>query len=578
MSRIPQHFIDEVVARTDIVEIITSRVPLKKAGREFKACCPFHDEKSPSFTVSPSKQFYHCFGCGEHGTAIGFLMAYERLAFVEAIEELAGALGMEVPTEVTKNRPSDDLYQLLGRAADYYQHALKDHGDAIEYLKNRGVTGEIAKVFGIGFAPDTWDAVMKALKDAEVPRLVAAGLIKARDDNSGYYDRFRGRIMFPIRDHRGRCVAFGGRAMSDNGPKYLNSPETDVFHKGRELYGLYEARQSRTDLSQLLVVEGYMDVVGLAQYGVRNAVATLGTATTVDHLKRLFRIANEVIFAFDGDRAGRKAAWRALNMSLSEIRDGRQIRFLFLPDGEDPDSMIREEGETAFRERLSNATPLSEFLLDHLASEVDTTSMDGLARMAELSRPLIAQIPQGVYRDMLTARVAERIGLTSDQLADHVPASPVRQKAPPRRSRPSRQRTPLVGRAISLLLHYPATAENAELPDNLSYTAIPGADVLTTLLEQLRESPHLNTAAILERWREHKFFERLNDLASAEMLMNAKQAVAELNGLLTKLSEHETDQRREELLAKSRESGLSETEKSELAELLSARTKGRRDD
>ncbi|MFK8016317.1 MAG: DNA primase [Gammaproteobacteria bacterium] len=571
MSRIPQHFIDEVIARTDIVEVITHRVPLKKAGREFKACCPFHDEKSPSFTVSPAKQFYHCFGCGEHGTAIGFLMAYERLTFVESIEELAGALGMDVPTEASAPRPSDDLYDVLARASEYFIAQLKTTPDAVAYLKQRGVSGEIAKDYGIGYAPDLWDGAMKALGQNDVKRLVAAGLIKARDDNSGYYDRFRGRVMFPIRDHRGRVVAFGGRAMTDNGPKYLNSPETEVFHKGRELYGLYEARQSRVDLSRLLVVEGYMDVVGLAQFGVRNCVATLGTATTSDHLKRLFRIAGEVVFCFDGDRAGRKAAWRALNVSLSEVRDGRQIKFLFLPDGEDPDSLIRVEGEEGFRTRLDGAKPLSEFLIDHLSDQVDTTTLDGLARLAELAKPLIAQIPTGVYRDMLTSRMAQIVGLPAERMADHLPtqSAPTRPATP--RPQVKRPRAPLVGRAISLLLHYPATAEKVEIPENLLNSKTPGMDVLTTLLEELRQEPHLNTAAVLERWREHRFFPRLADLASAEPLIDGRQAVPELEGMLGKLSLEDADHRRQELVEKSKLGGLDEAEQRELKALWAAR-------
>ena len=571
MSRIPKHFIDEVIARTDIVEVITHRVPLKKAGREFKACCPFHDEKSPSFTVSPAKQFYHCFGCGENGTAIGFLMAYERLSFVESIEELAGALGMDVPTEASAPRPSDDLYPVLGEAGDHYVACLKNAPDAVAYLKQRGVSGEIAKDYGIGFAPDEWDSVIKALHKTDTKRLVAAGLIKARDDNSGYYDRFRGRVMFPIRDHRGRIVAFGGRAMTDNGPKYLNSPETEVFHKGRELYGLYEARQSRTDLSRLLVVEGYMDVVGLAQFGVRNCVATLGTATTTDHLKRLFRIAGEVVFCFDGDRAGRKAAWRALNVSLAEIRDGRQIKFLFLPDGEDPDSLIRVEGEAGFRTRLDGAKPLSEFLLDHLSEQVDTTTLDGLARLAELAKPLVAQIPTGVYRDMLTSRLAKIVGLPAERMAGYLPTRPAPARTASSRPMARRPRTPLVGRAISLLLHYPATAEKAEIPPNIQNSTTPGMDVLTTLLEELCRQPHVTTAVVLERWREHAVFPRLEALASAESLIDQRQAVPELNGLLAKLSLEETAHRRQELVEKSRSGPLNEEEQTELKALWAAR-------
>ena len=572
MSRIPQHFIDELIARTDVVEVINSRVPLKKAGHEFKACCPFHDEKTPSFTVSPQKQFYHCFGCGAHGTAIGFLLDYERLSFVEAIEDLAGRLGMEVPLEQSdKARPAEDLYAILTRADRYFQNQLKLHAPAIAYLQGRGVSGEIARDFAIGYAPDSWDGLMKEMSDVDQRRLLAAGMIIARDDNSGFYDRFRGRVIFPIRDHRGRVVGFGGRAMEDRGPKYLNSPETDVFHKGRELYGLYEARQSRTDLDTLLVVEGYMDVVGLAQHGVRNVVATLGTATTAEHLTRLFRIAVEVVFCFDGDRAGRAAAWRALNVSLSQIRDGRQIRFLFLPEGEDPDSLVRREGEDGFRTRLSAAVPLSEFLLDHLRAQVDADSLDGLARMAELAKPLVAQIPPGVYRDMLTGRLAELVGLPQERLARHLPAVDRTQSARRPRPRLSGGRPPLVRQAITLLLQHPAAASHCAVPDALRQSMTPGVDVLTTLLEECAAEPHLTTAGVLERWREHRYFRRLEELAGSETLINDRQAVAELGGLLKSLADAEAAERRRELLDKSRNQPLSEQERVELNNLLAQR-------
>ena len=571
MSRIPQTFIDEVIARTDVVEVINSRVPLKKAGREFTACCPFHDEKTPSFTVSPTKQFYHCFGCGEHGTSIGFLMAYERLTFVEAIEELAGALGMEVPKEASGPRPSQDLYTVLDKAADWYQDALRDADAAVAYLKTRGVSGEIARDYAIGYAPGGWDGVRRAMPDVAAKKLLDAGLTNTNDSGK-HYDRFRDRIMFPIRDHRGRVVAFGGRAMTDDGPKYLNSPETEVFHKGRELYGLYEARQSRADLSQLLVVEGYMDVVSLAQFGVRNAVATLGTATTAEHLKRLFRIARDVVFCFDGDRAGRDAAWRALKVSLSEIRDGRQIGFLFLPDGEDPDTLVRAEGADGFRERLAAATPLSQFLLDHLESEVNSDSLDGLARLAELARPLVARIPRGVYRDMLTEAIARKVGLSREQLEQHVPSGDARSAGDARgqgtRRTRRRTRSSHVAKALQLLLNFPKIAEKAEIPDGLAECDLAGVDLLAAMLEELRDAPHLTTAAVLERWREHTAYPHLAALLEKPVLISAEQAVDELNAVLLRLMVQARDARREELLEKSRHQTLCETEKAELRELL----------
>src|SRR5262245_8239267 len=419
-GRIPQHFIDELIARADIVELIGSRVPLKKQGKEFKACCPFHGEKTPSFTVVPDKGFYHCFGCGAHGTALGFLMEHDHLSFVEAVEELAARVGLEVPREdngAARASPSEGLFVALEHAAEIYRRELKASERARSYFKGRGLSGETAAKFGLGFAPDAWDTLVKQLggTDAERMKLLQAGLIVERERKPGantapgYYDRFRDRVMFPIRDARGRTIGFGGRILDKGEPKYLNSPETELFHKGRELYGLYEARQASRTLTRLLVVEGYMDVVRLHQAGVEYAVATLGTATTPEHLARIFRVVNELVFCFDGDRAGRAAAWRALENSLSQLREGRQIRFLFLPDGHDPDSLVDEEGREAFEARLQHALPLSEYFIKHLASQVDMESVDGRAQLGEMARPLLERIQPGIYRELMTDEVAKSV-------------------------------------------------------------------------------------------------------------------------------------------------------------------------
>ncbi|MEE9141236.1 MAG: DNA primase, partial [Gammaproteobacteria bacterium] len=410
-GRIPKHFIDDLITRTDIVEVINARVPLKKAGREYKACCPFHEEKTPSFTVSPDKQFYHCFGCGAHGTAIGFLMDFEHLDFVESVESLAGSLGIEVPREAspTPQKREPDLYETTERAANFYREQLKGNDDAISYLKNRGLTGKIAAEFSIGFALESWDALSEKLGKTpeDSKRLLATGLASRRSDGS-LYDRFRNRIIFPIRDARGRVIGFGGRVIGDDEPKYLNSPETPLFHKGRELYGLFEARKNLRDIERLIVVEGYMDVVGLANKGIRNVVATLGTATTTEHIRRLFRVTEEIVFCFDGDRAGRAAAWRALETALPEMREGRDVRFLFVPEGQDPDSLVREQGAAAFEARLPGAMPLSDFLLNHLEEEIDLSSLEGRARLAERAKPLLRKIPTGVYQQLLTERLAKK--------------------------------------------------------------------------------------------------------------------------------------------------------------------------
>ncbi|HEY5101349.1 MAG TPA: DNA primase, partial [Steroidobacteraceae bacterium] len=465
MSRIPQGFIDELIARADIVEIVGLRVQLKKAGREYKACCPFHDEKTPSFWVSPDKQFYHCFGCGAHGTALGFLMAYDKLSFPEAIEELAERLGLEVPHEAGSSasparRADDDLYKLMTRVADYYAATLARDARAREYLAARGLESATLSRFAIGYARDSWNDILRRFgaQETERQRLCDGGLVIEREggqirDGERHYDRFRDRIMFPIRDARGRTIAFGGRIIDQGEPKYLNSPETALFHKGRELYGLYEARQSRAVLKRLLIVEGYMDVVRLHQAGIGYAVATLGTATTPEHLKRIFRLVNEVVFAFDGDRAGRGAAWRALQNTLPEAREGREIRFLFLPEGEDPDSLVGAEGRDAFEQRLAAAVPLSEYLVREISADIDLSHADGRARFAEAARPLIAKLAPGVYRELVLERVAQTIKLSAVRLQElwNLPATRGPQTLPQSvvaRARISSGRGSLVRQAI----------------------------------------------------------------------------------------------------------------------------------
>ncbi|MGD9297775.1 MAG: DNA primase, partial [Chromatiales bacterium] len=418
-GRIPPEFIDQLLSRIDIVDVIEKRVPLKKAGKEFQACCPFHTEKTPSFTVSQQKQFYHCFGCGAHGSAIGFLMDYDHMDFVEAIEELARDAGLEVPREEgVSSKPRQDfskLHELLEKANRFFQQQLREHAQAsraVDYLKKRGLSGEIARDFGIGYAPPGWDNLYRHLakKESDIQALKAAGLVSTGDSGKTY-DRFRDRIMFPIIDSRGRVAGFGGRILDGDGPKYLNSPETPVFHKGEILYGLYDVRRSHAGKQQIIVVEGYMDVVALAQGGIRNAVATLGTATTERHLELLFRTAPRVVFCFDGDRAGRDAAWKALQTSLPSMKTGREARFLFLPEGEDPDTLVRSKGTDAFRALVENAPTLSRFLFDHLSEQVDTSTLDGRARLADMARPLIDRIPPGSLHDLMTQELSHLTGL-----------------------------------------------------------------------------------------------------------------------------------------------------------------------
>ncbi|UUQ67871.1 DNA primase [Pseudomonas fuscovaginae UPB0736] len=435
---IPQSFIDDLLNRTDIVDVVSSRVQMKKAGKNYTACCPFHKEKTPSFSVSPDKQFYYCFGCGAGGNALGFIMDHDNLDFPQAIEELAKAAGMEIPREERDNgrgrkprQPTDSpLYPLLTAAADFYRQALKSHPArkaAVDYLKGRGLTGEIARDFGLGFAPPGWDNLFKHLSSDTLQQkaMIDAGLLIENAETGKRYDRFRDRVMFPIRDTRGRIIAFGGRVLGDDKPKYLNSPETPVFHKGQELYGLFEARKNNRNLDEIIVVEGYMDVIALAQQGLRNAVATLGTATSEEHMKRLFRVVPNVLFCFDGDQAGRNAAWRALEATLSSLQDGRRARFLFLPEGEDPDTLIRAEGTDAFRARINqHAQPLADYFFQQLTEEADPRSLEGKAHMATLAAPLIDKVPGANLRTLMRQRLTEITGLSNEtvnQLAQSAP-------------------------------------------------------------------------------------------------------------------------------------------------------------
>jgi len=585
---IPQHFIDELIARADIVEVIGSRVPLKKAGREFKACCPFHGEKTPSFTVSQVKQFYHCFGCGAHGTALGFLMEYDKLGFVEAVEELASRLGLEVPREAGTKRDStsEDLYEVLGRAAQFFRDTLKDHERAAEYLNKRGLNADTISQFGIGYAPDSWNALLKRFgsNDGARRKLSAAGLIvertgqTSRDADGGFYDRFRDRIMFPIRDARSRVIAFGGRIIDAGEPKYMNSPETSVFHKGKELYGLYEARQARQALTRLLIVEGYMDVVRLHQAGVTYALATLGTATTSEHLNRIFRLTSEVVFCFDGDRAGRAAAWRALENALPQAREGRQIRFMFLPEGDDPDSLVGKEGREAFEARLGGALPLSEYLVEQLASQVDLQHLDGRARLAELAKPLLKRIPAGVYRELLIDRLARQVGMPAGKLAVLL-LEPDEARAATAPKRPAASATLAAGRgslvrqAITLLLNHPDAATPITGAEELAQSVRPGAALLAELIRELKTRPAPHKAAVLERWRDRPEGTHLLKLAAAECLVtDPKAAARDVQVTIDRIRRESGPSRRtDELLRKAEESGLTSQEKLELQALLRMR-------
>ena len=501
---IPQTFIDDLLDRVDIVDVVNSRVQLKKAGKNYKACCPFHEEKSPSFTVAQDKQFYYCFGCGAGGNALGFVMEFDRLDFLPAVEMLAKNAGMEIPREaapdqrVTKKK--DSLYSILTKSDKFFRQQLRTHQGAkvaVDYLKGRGLSGKIAAQFGVGYAPPGWDNLLKVAggNDQKNTLLDESGMIIVKPEEKKQYDRFRHRIMFPIRDQRGRTIGFGGRVLDDSTPKYLNSPETPVFHKGRELYGLYEARQALKEIPCLIMVEGYMDVIALAQYGIANAVATLGTALTENHLQKLFRYTSEIVFCFDGDSAGRRAAARSLEIALPEMRDGVSAKFLFLPDGEDPDSMVRQLGTEAFLEQVEKSQPLSEFLFEQLSDGIDSSTADGKARLSKTCAPQINRIPQGVFRQLMLEELSRRTGVSADNLRDYVAThvTPQQRAAiandPNHETGSQTQSTDQHNHASSNDYHYPEQDSSLEADDY--------ADMRPTRASKIRLSPIKFITALL---------------------------------------------------------------------------------
>lgn len=568
-GRIPDNFIDELLTRVDIVDVIERRVPLKKAGREWTACCPFHNERSPSFYVSPAKQFFHCFGCGAHGSAIKFIMDYDRLEFPDAIEELAQSVGMKVPYEGGRDdKPREDrtdLYTLLDDSASYYQRELGNSAEALAYVERRGLDAETLKRFRIGWAPAGFDGVLKALGTSDQKRklLNDAGMV-ASNERGNRYDRFRERVMFPILDRRGRVIAFGGRVLSsDQGPKYLNSPETPLFHKGRELFALWQVKQANQNLTRIMVVEGYMDVIALHQAGLPIAVATLGTATTPDHAEVLFRAASDVFFCFDGDRAGRAAAWKAVESILPRMRDGRQAFFLFLPDGEDPDSLVRQEGKEGFEKRMKEAMPLSEYFFDELGRDVDVSRIDGRARLAERARPLIAKLPDGAFRDLMAQELQRRTGAKA-QLDAEAPR-------PTSGNKPTNVQRSLVRAAIAMLLSQPSLALDIEEPHGFRRFQARGIDLLSELIDVARNRPGINPAVLLEHFNERPEYPALMKLVEGALIGEADAQRTEFLDGLAQMERQAMTQRREYLIHRMRDGQLDDTEKAELRVLLAAR-------
>ncbi len=560
-GRIPPAFIDELLRRTDLVELIHARLPLKRVGSNYQALCPFHQEKSPSFSVTPDKQLYHCFGCGASGTAITFLMEYENLGFLEAIEELAQRVGLEIPTSGTPAaQEQQPLYTVLEQAASYFQQWLQhppQAAPATHYLQQRGLHESIIQEYRLGYVPPGWDNLKRVMVSSPTPTaaqsLVAAGLLIEKEVGGHSYDRFRERIIFPIRDLRGRVIGFGGRVMGDEKPKYLNSPETPLFHKGKELYGLYEARQAQRRLESILVVEGYMDVIALAQHGLRNCVATLGTATTSDHLERLFRLVREITFCFDGDHAGREAAWKALQTALPQMQDGRDIRFLFLPEGEDPDSFLRKQGRAALEQQLANAIPLSRFLFQRLEQACDPSTPEGQAKLAKSAQPLLARLPQGVYRELLQRQLTQQVGtVVTIPSGPPAPARPApRPPLRPRQQATAEGRlTLLPQRAIRCLLQHPDAAHQPDLAEEWRNLEEPGITLLAQLLDLIRNHPGINTAGVLTLWgeRDPHHAATLQALVTQELPLPPEALAAEFRDALQRMEERSHKLERDRIL------------------------------
>lgn len=567
-GRVPRSFIDDLLNRVDIVEVIDSRVPLKKKGSEYWACCPFHNEKSASFSVSQNKQFFHCFGCQQSGNAIGFLMDYDHMEFVEAIETLAQSIGIDVPYEQGQapRKPApgtDSLYNAMGSCTEYYQNQLKQNNTVIDYLKQRGISGQTAKDYAIGYAPEGWRNL-----PGEQKLLLEGGMLVEKD-NGQHYDRFRHRLMFPIRDRSGRTIAFGGRVIkAEDNPKYLNSPETSIFHKGEEIYGLFELKKAVTNIEQIFVTEGYMDVVALAEHGVKTAVATLGTAINNAQIEKLFRSCKILVFCFDGDNAGRKAAWRSLEQCLASLKEGRLAKFLFLPDGHDPDSFIGEHGNQAFQQQCANATTLTEFLFNTLKAECNIQSLEGKSQFLDRLRPYFMQIPLQSLKDQILGEVERQLSVQLDTrlfniLGEDTVSQTVKTVIPESRWTATKL-------AINLLLHKPQLAKNTGSLNHLTEANIPGTDLLLQLLDTIHEEPEISTQNLLDRFKDNPHESHLYQLAAVQPAMENEESIEPMfRDCLQQLQVQYIKIRRQQLIEKS-QSGepLSEAEKCEHKQLF----------
>ena len=567
-GRIPRNFIDDLLNRVDIVEVIDSRVPLKKKGREYWACCPFHGEKSPSFSVSSGKQFYHCFGCQKSGNAVGFLMDYDHMEFVEAIESLAQSLGLDVPYEQgsAPAKPAvglEAMYQVMEQSSQSFEAQLKQTPAAIDYLKNRGISGQIAKTFAIGYAPPGWNNL-----SGDEKLLVDTGMLVKKEDGK-QYDRFRHRLMFPIRDRRGRTIAFGGRVINpEDNPKYLNSPESPLFHKSDEIYGLYEMKKAVTNIDRIYITEGYMDVVALAEHGVATSVATLGTAINNRQIESLFRVCKNLVFCFDGDAAGKKAAWRSLEQCLASLKEGRLARFLFLPEGQDPDSFINEFGQEAFNQQVVLASTLTEYLFETLLAECNIGTLEGRAQFLDRLRPYFTQIPLQSLKDQILAEVEHRLGQKIDGrmlrlLGEDKPRQQARSRQPEQHWTPTRL-------AINLLLTKPSLALATGTHDELAESNIPGVDLLLKILDRIHDEPGITTQNLLDRFKDDDHEAHLYKLAAMEPpIENDESLDLMFADCLQSLQKQYIDHRQKLLITKLQSGeALSESEKLEHKKLF----------
>ncbi|WP_133139750.1 DNA primase [Legionella genomosp. 1] len=573
---IPRPFIDELLSRTDLVELIEHYVPLKKRGNSYIACCPFHNEKTPSFNVVAKKQFFHCFGCGTSGNAISFMMSYLNQSFTDAVETLAVRLGMTVPKELASRevKQGPNLYQLLARVTRHYQALLKTApaAEAVNYLRQRGLTGEIAKQFQLGYAPGDWNVLEKNFF-ADKKGLIDTGML-IKKDNGKTYDRYRNRIMFPIHDRQGKIVGFGGRAISpDQQPKYLNSPETVLFQKNRELYGLYQVlQQPRQD--QIIVVEGYLDVIALAQYGINNAVAALGTATSSYHVQMLSKYCKQLIFCFDGDKAGRQAAWRALENSLPHLNSGMDVRFVFLPEGQDPDSFVRERGRDKFLEIMQSAVSLNDYFISNLSENLDLHSIAGKTQFINLSKPYLANMPEGTYKQLLINELSQITRLENHRIEWVITEQ--NNSTQPVKPKKGISRSP-IRLAIALLIQNPEIYSGAQQQINLQLLGGKEQEILKQLIEQIAANPQINTASLIEQWRETSFFESLNKLAAWDHQVPEEALTKEFLDIIIFLQKQNSGNKINEFLEKSRKEGLTLSEQMQLQNLLKQRHQNRRD-